>query len=568
MLKTLTRSIKKYQTQGLSFFAKFKKGNFSFICLNTAQFFGALNDNIYKLLVIFFLLSILKTTSPSSILATAGALYVIPFLLFSSAGGILADRFSKYRVIQILKGAEIIIMITALLAFYTKSPNGCYFLLFLLASHSAIFGPSKYGILPELVEKGGLPKVNGHITAFTYLAMILGTFLASFFTEISHGNFIIGIYFCIIFSIVGFIASLGIKKTFVEKSSQKISLFFIKDLLQTFKECRSFPCLLPSLFGSAYFLFIGAFTQLNIIPFAINALHLSEYAGGYLFLLTAIGIATGAFLCGKFLKKKPSLGLSCLAGFILGLTFIFIAIFSHFLAPVAILLALLGVFGGIYLISFDSFIQINSLEGKRGQTIAAGNFLSFLGVLLASCYLYISGNVLGLSAASSFLYMGGLTLLVSIFLSLSLLEVFLPFLARHSSFYKNIPIIDPSHFLENGSIFILEEGKLSLLWTIYRHCQKTNLIILADTNTVFLKLLKLIPSIHFLPSNTSLEKAISKAKSLEKEELYLCIILNDFFTEDSYKKSSSFFPFKEDTTCLVKLKMEDNNLPVIGIRAL
>ncbi|MES2199151.1 MAG: hypothetical protein V4489_03165, partial [Chlamydiota bacterium] len=85
MLISIKRMIKKHQSKGLSFFAKYKKGNFSFICLNTAQFFGVLNDNIYKLLVIFFLLSILKTTSPGLILSIVGALYVMPFLLFSSA---------------------------------------------------------------------------------------------------------------------------------------------------------------------------------------------------------------------------------------------------------------------------------------------------------------------------------------------------------------------------------------------------------------------------------------------------------------------------------------------------
>ncbi len=568
MLTVLKRIIKKHQSKGLSFFAKYRKGTFSFICLNTAQFFGVLNDNIYKLLVIFFLLSVLETTKPSVILSVAGALYVIPFLLFSSAAGILADRFSKHRLIQILKGTEILIMIAAIWAFYTKSPYGCYFLLFLLASHSAVFGPSKYGILPELVEKAGLPKANGHITAFTYFAMILGTFLASFFTEISGGNFMIGISFCIFFSIIGFIASLGIQKTSVQKSSKKISFFFIGEILQTIQECRSSPLLLPCLFGSAYFLFIGAFTQLNIIPLAMSALHLSEYAGGYLFLLTAVGIAIGSILCGKFLKKKPSLGLSCSAGFVIALIFILIAIFSPFLIPVATLLALLGVFGGTFIISFDTFIQSNSLEGKRGQTIAAANFLSFFGVLLASLYLYISGDILGLSASSTFFCMGILTLLISCLLSLSLLEVFLPFIARHSSFYNKIPIIDPSRSLENGFIFIMETGKLPLLWTLYKHCQKSNLILLSEKDTFLLKLLGLIPSIHFLPSTSSIEEVIRNAKSLQKEDLSFCVILNKPFPEESYKSTFSFFPFKEESAYLVRLQTKEDNTHTIGISSL
>ncbi|MBS0626603.1 MAG: MFS transporter [Verrucomicrobia bacterium] len=568
MLPLIRKIFKKCQTKGDSFLTKYKQGAFSFICLNTAQFFGVLNDNIYKLLVIFFLLSTLGVANSSFILSTAGALYVLPFLLFSSAAGILADRFSKHRLIQILKAAEILIMLAAILAFYTKSAGGCYLLLFLLASHSALFGPSKYGILPELIEKAGLPKANGHITAFTYLAMIIGTFLASFFTEISHGNFMIGTSFCVLFSLIGFISSLGIQKTSESKSSKKMSLFFIGEIFQTIKECRSCELLLPCLFGSAYFLFIGAFTQLNIIPLAINALHLSEYAGGYLFLFTAIGIAIGSFLCGKFLKKRPSLGLSCFAGFVIGLVFILIALFSPFLVPVATLLALLGVFGGTFIISFDTFIQTNSLEGKRGQTIAAANFLSFFGVLVASFYLYVSGDLLGLSAATTFFCMGILTLIISAFLSLYLLEVFLPFLARHTSFYKTIPIMDPLKSLGHDCIFVMEKAILPLLWTIYKHSQKSHLIFLSEKKSFHLKILSLVPSIHFLPPNTPLEKAILKAKSLQKEDLSLCIILNGPLTENNYKSVFSFFSFKEESIYLIQLQTQEDNRSAIGISAL
>jgi len=138
-----------------------KKQSRSFLCLNAAQFLGALNDNIYKLLTIFFLISTLGVEKSSSILSSVAALYVIPFLLFSSAAGILADRRSKQKLILGLKIIEVFLMLLALAVFYFKSTRGCYSLLFLLASHSAVFGPSKYGIIPELVEKDKITKANG-----------------------------------------------------------------------------------------------------------------------------------------------------------------------------------------------------------------------------------------------------------------------------------------------------------------------------------------------------------------------------------------------------------------------
>jgi len=560
------RLLKKSELSLSSFGTKYKKGDFSFICLNITQFLGVLNDNIYKLLTIYFLLSILTKEKAASILSIAGALYVIPFLLFSSGAGLLADRFSKQKLIQILKGTEIIIMMAALGVFHIKSELGCYILLFLLASHSAAFGPSKYGILPELVEKSNLPKANGHLTAFTYLAMVLGTFLASYFTEISDGNFLIGVSFCLFFSVLGFIPSFGIQKTPRQRSSGPDS-FFIKEIVETIKEFKRYPLLIPSLFGSAYFLFIGAFTQLNVIPLAIS-LGLSEYAGGYLFLLTAIGIAVGSFLSGAMLKKKPSLGLSCFAGFMIGIIFVLIGVFGRFLPVLAILLTLIGLFGGMFIISFDTFIQINSPDGKRGQTVASANFLSFLGVLIASICLYIFGGLLGFSPEGGFLSIGIITLITVSFLSVQLIEVFLPFLARNSSFYQKIRIADPSRGLLNGSIFVLEEVRGALIWTVYKYAQKTHLIVVSEKNTFLLKLLGSAPSVHFISSLSNLEEAIQKAKSLQKEDLSVCLILNRPFEEDQYNNNLSFFHFKDPSIYLLRLEKGESENRIITVRSL
>jgi acyl-[acyl-carrier-protein]-phospholipid O-acyltransferase/long-chain-fatty-acid--[acyl-carrier-protein] ligase len=185
----------------------------SLSCLNIAQFLGALNDNIYKLLTVFLLISILGAEKSNEILSAAGAVYVIPFLLFSSASGILADRISKQRLILSLKAIEVVILLVALVVFQLKIVWGCYALLFLLATHSAVFGPSKYGIIPELVEKQKIAKANSLITSFTYLAVIIGTFLASFLTEFTNENFVYAVSACLLFAICGFFASLGIKNS-------------------------------------------------------------------------------------------------------------------------------------------------------------------------------------------------------------------------------------------------------------------------------------------------------------------------------------------------------------------
>src|SRR5580692_9177240 len=135
--------------------------------LNITQFLGVINDNVFKFVMAFLLIDTLGISKASSILSATGAIYVIPFLLFSSSAGILADRFSKQKLLVVMKAAEIGVMCLAILAFASKSVWGCFTLLFILSTHSAMFGPSKYGIIPELVPTDKVSRANGIITSFT-----------------------------------------------------------------------------------------------------------------------------------------------------------------------------------------------------------------------------------------------------------------------------------------------------------------------------------------------------------------------------------------------------------------
>nr|NGX38214.1 Lysophospholipid transporter LplT [Chlamydiota bacterium] len=359
--------------------------------LNSAQFLGALNDNIYKLLLIFYLIQLEGRLNADYILAIAGAVFVIPFLLFSSMAGILADRYSKSRIVIIVKASEILIMLLAMAAFIFRLTWSSYAILFLLATQSAMFGPSKYGIIPELVPKSKVSKANGLITSFTYLAIIAGTFLASFLTDITNYNYILVSGFCLLIAIGGFLSSFGVKYTPPEGTKKKISVFFIRQIYHTLVECKKQKHLLLTIFSAAFFLFVGGFTQLNIIPFAIQSLGLTEVAGGYLFLITALGIAFGASVAGRASKNKIELGLVCLAGIVIFVFFLLLSASSMNLTLSIISLFFIGFAGGVFIVPLEAFIQLFSPEKIRGHVIAASNFLSFVGVLLASFALLFFG---------------------------------------------------------------------------------------------------------------------------------------------------------------------------------
>jgi len=509
----------------LPFFSRPDKHSLHF--LNCAQFMGVLNDNIFKLVIAFLLIDIIGKEHASSILSLAGAIFVIPFLLFSSTAGVLADRFSKQRLMMWMKAAEMATMVLAMVAFAFKSVWGSCGLLFLLSTHSALFGPSKYAIISELVPQDKVSSANGLITSFTYLGVILGTFLASFTTEITNHNFVIVAAFCFIVAAIGFVSTFGIRYTPPQGSHKQLNFLFVRDIYATLKFCYTRKHLLVAITGSAYFLFIGAFAQLNIIPYTITELHRSEVTGGYLFLSTALGIALGAFMGGKVSKKRVELGLSCFAGLFIALFLFLLSIFPSNLPTVVIFLVLLGVCGGLFIVPFDSFVQLYSPDEKRGQIIAANNFLSFCGVLVASIALFIFSGLLGLSPAMGFAVTGFVTLLLTLLMISRLSDLALPFFAR--AFVK--PFSKPTcvnlELLEKnpGAILILEKATWEKALLLLSVAPNTHLLVRRGKNRRFPWFNWAFYSIHLVRSDEKLDPLLETAKFMAEDTINPCIFV-------------------------------------------
>lgn len=401
----------------------------SFTYLNVTQFLGALNDNIYKLLIVYFFIQLEGIEFSHQILAITGAIFVIPFLLFSAFSGTLADRFSKRDIIVTTKILELVIMGIGVWAFAFHSKLWSNIVLFLLATQSAIFGPSKYGIVPELVTTDKISRANGLMTSFTFLAIIFGTFLASFLIQITGRNFIIASIFCTFIALIGVVTSFCIEPTPPSGSVKKFQFFFWREIYQTLRSAHREISLLPAVLGSSFFLFVGAFMQLNIIPFAVQSLHLSDIQGGYLFFLTAVGIGGGALLAGKISGRIVELGLVPLG--VLGISicaFLLDSLSSH-LGAVIVLVTALGVFGGIFEIPLDSYVQVASPKQLRGQMIAATNFLSFIGVLLASGLIYLNSEVFHITAERGFSLIGCITAVVTIIFTFQFFDYLTRFIA-------------------------------------------------------------------------------------------------------------------------------------------
>ncbi len=391
----------------------------SFRFLNICQFIGALNDNIFKLLLIYFCIMMEGNRANSLTLSLTGIIYVIPFLLLASVSGTLADRFSKQKIIVITRMIEIGIMLLGLCGFFFQSLLISFSALFLLAAHSAIFAPCKLGILPEIIQKEEISKANGILTSCTYIAIIAGTFLASFLTDVTGKNFVLSTLFCLVGSCMALYSSMKIQSTPQAGSRKKLSMNPFSGLLRNLKIIRKEPSLLSAVVGSSFFLFIGSYVQLNMIPFSMKVLHLSDVQGGYMFLLTAFGIGAGSYLAGKLSGKAVEFGLVPIGGFGIVISCFCIDYYSESLIHVMIFIYLIGFFGGIYLVPLDSYIQVASPKTYRGQIVATTNFFGFLGVLCSATALYIISEILQLEPDKGFTFIGTLSLAVVFVISIS-----------------------------------------------------------------------------------------------------------------------------------------------------
>ncbi|MDP1879848.1 MAG: MFS transporter [Parachlamydiaceae bacterium] len=535
----------------------------SFTYLNITQFLGALNDNIYKLLIVFFFIQLEGVQKSHEILAITGAIFVIPFLLFSAVSGTLADRFSKRDIIVTTKIFELVIMGLGVCAFAFQSKWGSYMILFLLATQSAIFGPSKYGIVPEIVKPDKISKANGVMTSFTFLAIILGTFLASFLIQITGRNFIVSSIFCTFIAIVGLVASFLIEHTQPSGSNKKFQLFFIHQIYNTLKSAKQEISLLPAILGASFFLFVGAFTQLNIIPFAIHSLGLTDVEGGYLFFLTALGIGTGALIAGKVSGRIVELGLVPIGALGIAICSFMLYFFSTNLFAVIIAVTILGVFGGIFEIPLDSYIQVTSPKKSRGQMVAATNFLSFIGVLFASGLIYLDSEVFNISSDEGFIIIGFLTLIVMCVFTLQFFDYLTRFIASilskihfHTTYsgLENIPdcpaIYVCTHTDWNDTLLLMGAQRRRMRFFIEKE----------QDHSPWMKKLYRLLKVVFIPSIEPLEKnneCLVAIQNTLKKGISVCIFIESWNIYSEVEKLYQSHPFNRI--------IEEANYPIIPV---
>jgi acyl-[acyl-carrier-protein]-phospholipid O-acyltransferase / long-chain-fatty-acid--[acyl-carrier-protein] ligase len=356
-----------------------------FWSLIATQFQGAFNDNGLKFFVIFLVLGTNPSASEKDLLVFyVGNLFAVPFLLFSMAGGYLADRFSKRSVAMATKIFEVFAMLFALYAFANGSTRLAFAVIFLASTQAAFFGPAKYGLLPELLPDELLSWGNGILELTTFIAIIAGAVAGPLLAQRFHGR---ELYAGLIFgacTLLGLATSFTISRVPAADPSRKFRFNIFGDLIKQVQVVRPDRALHLAVVGNTYFWFLGALLQFVIVFYGREVLHIDETHGGYLQAALAIGIGLGSYAAGLLSAGKIEYGLIPLGA--IGMSLFAFAISIHGLTflQVVLLLAALGFSGGFFIVPINALIQHRPAEDKKGSVIAFANFLSFVGVIGAS----------------------------------------------------------------------------------------------------------------------------------------------------------------------------------------
>ncbi|MEJ5036727.1 MFS transporter [Acinetobacter johnsonii] len=388
-----------------------------FLPMFITQFFGALNDNVYKqalLLVITYGWINQQAADVSTLNNLAALLFILPYFIFSATAGQIADKFERSQLIRGIKVLEIVIMLIGSAGFLLGNLWLLLLALFMMGTHSTFFGPIKYAILPEILKPNELMSGNALFQSGTSIAILIGMILGGAVISVSQGNLIWISLTVVIIAILGYLSSRFILKQQVSSPDLKIDWNFFRTSFQTLKYAKSLPLIFMILLGNSWYWFYGA-TYLTQIPqLTQQNLHASENVVSLLLTFFSVGIGVGSLLCRRIggsevnIKMVPigAIGLTLFA-FYLALSLAFVPertgammnvvdMFNHGAIYYHVMLAvtLLGISGGFYIVPLYAMMQAYSPRSHRARVVAANNILNAVFMVSSAIFSIIILSVL------------------------------------------------------------------------------------------------------------------------------------------------------------------------------
>ena len=391
-----------------------------FWSLMATQFQTAFSDNALKNLIILLVLgSAVPQEERNTHVALAGALFAAPFILFSMLGGWLADRFSKQRVMTMVKLAEIGIMLFAAAALAWGHASLELAAIFLMGCHSAIFAPSKYGILPELLPHERLSWGNGILELLTFLGIIFGIAASGLLAETFAGAQGLSGLILALLALLGWWLSRGITPVPAANPTCAPRINPVTDLWARLMSMKQDRDLWRANWGNAGFFFVAALVQMNLMIYAQDVLHLSKSKNAYLNLALALGIGFGSVAAGYASRGRIEYRLVPIGAVGLALCSIPMGMAGVGFTPFVLCLIGLGFAAGLFIVPIAAVLQHRPAPEDKGGVQGAANVLSFIGILAASGVQWISFQTLDLTPGQVFWVCGACALLTGAYSAIS-----------------------------------------------------------------------------------------------------------------------------------------------------
>jgi len=346
-------------------------------------------------------------------LAIVGALFVLPFLLFSGYAGQLADSYSKRTVLVVSKSLEIGATNLGLVALISGHLRFSYGVLFLLATQATFFGPAKYGILPEMVPARDLSRANGVLEMSTFVAIVLGTAAGGSLFEIWQGRlWVVGVAVVAI-AVVGTATSFWIPAVPAAAPRQRVVANPWQEIWRGMAALRRDHSLLRAVFGLSYFWGFGALVQLVAVLYGAQVMGLGDSAIGLLMAIAAVGVGIGSLTAGWLSGDHIDVRLSVVGAVGMGAFTVALSYSDRSFGWAAVALSLTGLCGGLFAVPLNALLQHQSAAQEKGRVQATNNFLNTVGILTASGILSLS-SLLHVGPAQVFQIMGVLTTVLGV----------------------------------------------------------------------------------------------------------------------------------------------------------
>jgi 1-acyl-sn-glycerol-3-phosphate acyltransferase len=411
------------------------------------QFLGAGNDNLFKFAFTVMVTYQLQVSwLPASMAGLViGALFILPFLLFSATSGQLADKMEKGRLMRFVKTLEIAIMLLAGWGFIEANVPLLLACVFLMGLHSTLFGPVKFAYLPQHLNERELTGGNGMVEMGTFVAILLGQVAGGLLIALPEVGAKWAAAACVAVAVLGRLLAQAVPHSPATDPGLKINWNPFTETWRNLRLAHGNIVVFRSLLGISWMWFFGA-VFLSMFPaFARDVLHGNEQVASLLLVVFSIGVGIGALLCEMLSRRHVEIGLVPLGAIGMSVFAIDLYFAARGLPAAALMgagaflaqpahwrvladLFLLSLFAGIYSVPMYALIQLRSQPSHRARIIAANNILNALFMIVSS--LMVGALLaLGLTIPQVFLVIGLLNAVVAGYIFLLVPEYLLRFLA-------------------------------------------------------------------------------------------------------------------------------------------